>query len=485
MSYSKSKSLFTYCKEGRLSKLQVLVEESEIDLNTRDQWDSTPLYYACLCGHTDVVEYLLQKGSRCLENTFDGERCLYGALTDEIRCLVRNWKQVHQTGLKRDRHYELMTMLLDKSPFSDIKFNVHDKEFNLHKCILAARSQYFSEAFSSKWQYSNVVSIKNIKVTKKSFTAIVQYIYTGRMDIEHDHLVEVKSLARNCKLTLLLEEIQKAENRVTELTNLKPFLQKRVQVFSVESEKCTLQLHSDLRYLVDHVIPPSANNWVDYGVLPFTKDDFKIYFADVCFMVENHSFYAHRAFLCSYSEYFRARLDDHFLENSQVDEHNIPLIYLNDISVAVFKAIVMHAYADAFEISSVDSVHEVLAYSHMLMMPSLSRRCGLFLSRYINTINVFSLYKSAKTFDLLRLEHKCTVFMANNLDKIIYSEEFSKLVLEDAMSVYERQETDSVPLVDDIRHHVSEMCETLSEFEESKNKLALLDALLSRLGIDC
>lgn len=72
-------------------------------------------------------------------------------------------------------------------------------------------------------------------------------------------------------------------------------------------------------------------------------------------------------------------------------------------------------------------------------------------------MSYFLLYRSSKYFDLSRLEAKCTFFMAKNLDKIVNSEEFSSLVLEDAMSVMERQETDSVPLVDDIRHHLTQV----------------------------
>lgn len=475
-----NKSLFILCKQGKLSKLQQLVEDSEVDLNMRDEWDSTPLYYACLCGHAQVVQYLLQSGSRCAENTFDGERCLYGALTDEIRTLVRNWKQVNQAGLKRNRHYELMTYLLDRSPFSDVKFIIHGAEFNLHKCVLAARCSYFAKAFREKWQNMSVISINNFKITRRSFAAVVQYIYTGRMDIEHDCLSEAKALAKNCKLSVLLEEIQNAEIRVVELKKLKPFLQSRVQVFSVESNNCTQQLYANLNYLVNFVIPSSAYNWVDNGVLPFTKDD--IFFSDVCFVVDDHRFYAHRAFLCTYSEYFRARLDDHFSENSLVDEHNLPLIHLNDINVVVFKAIINHAYADTFQVEDVDSAHEVLAFSHMLMMPSLSRRCGLYLSKSIDFYNIITLYRSAKCFSLTRLEDNCTLFMAKNLDKIIENEEFSQLVLEDAMEIQDREESDSVPLVDDIRHHLSET--TFSDFEDSKRKLSLLSTLMSRLGLD-
>ena len=34
------------------------------------------------------------KGARCEHNTFDGERCQYGALTDQIRNVLRNFKVV-------------------------------------------------------------------------------------------------------------------------------------------------------------------------------------------------------------------------------------------------------------------------------------------------------------------------------------------------------------------------------------------------------
>ena len=64
--------LFRSCRQGDLEQvcgpvtlsvlypaiwLQVeyLAEQREVDLNTRDRWDSTPLYYACLCGHLELV----------------------------------------------------------------------------------------------------------------------------------------------------------------------------------------------------------------------------------------------------------------------------------------------------------------------------------------------------------------------------------------------------------------------------------------------
>ena len=74
--------LFQSCKKGDLNRVKYellstdchnkvitylfaireLVEQKEVELNVRDKWDSTPLYYACLCGHTNLVRYLLKSG---------------------------------------------------------------------------------------------------------------------------------------------------------------------------------------------------------------------------------------------------------------------------------------------------------------------------------------------------------------------------------------------------------------------------------------
>lgn len=46
---------------------------------------------------------MLFPGARCEANTFDGERCLYGAQSDAIRRALREYKQV--TSCRRRDHY--------------------------------------------------------------------------------------------------------------------------------------------------------------------------------------------------------------------------------------------------------------------------------------------------------------------------------------------------------------------------------------------
>lgn len=41
-------------------------------------------------------------GAKCEANTFDGERCLYGALSDAIRRVLKEYKQITAKCMKRD-----------------------------------------------------------------------------------------------------------------------------------------------------------------------------------------------------------------------------------------------------------------------------------------------------------------------------------------------------------------------------------------------
>ena len=54
--------IFLACKRGDLSRVRYLVEEMSCDINIADKWNSTPLYYACLSGHEEIVKFLLQSG---------------------------------------------------------------------------------------------------------------------------------------------------------------------------------------------------------------------------------------------------------------------------------------------------------------------------------------------------------------------------------------------------------------------------------------
>jgi ankyrin repeat/BTB/POZ domain-containing protein 1 len=68
--------------------------------------------------------------------------------------------------------------------------------------------------------------------------------------------------------------------------------------------------------------------------------------------------------------------------------------------------------------------------------------------------------------------------------QIIHDEGFHNLILQDATEVRGRQETDSIPVIDDIRYHITSDVQTVSEMGEASEKLQVIDRLLEDLGLD-
>ena len=129
------------------------MENKELDLNLRDKWDSTPLYYACLCGHLELVKYLLVNGAVCDSSTFDGERCVYGALTDAIRKLLLDHKMLTTVTKRREAYTEFLRRLFEDETSKDVKFNIHGDEVSAHKFMLSTRSSLLRMMFEEKWKY--------------------------------------------------------------------------------------------------------------------------------------------------------------------------------------------------------------------------------------------------------------------------------------------------------------------------------------------
>ena len=47
-------------------------------------------------------------GAKCEANTFDGERCLYGALNDRIKTLLKSYKAITAHTIRRDVYTEFL-----------------------------------------------------------------------------------------------------------------------------------------------------------------------------------------------------------------------------------------------------------------------------------------------------------------------------------------------------------------------------------------
>ncbi|KAK9406149.1 ankyrin repeat and BTB/POZ domain-containing protein 1 [Crotalus adamanteus] len=472
--------LFTSCKKGDVCRVRYLLEQRDVEINVRDKWDSTPLYYACLCGHEELVQYLLANGAKCEANTFDGERCLYGALNDTIRRVLKEYKQITAKCMKRDYYDAFLQRLLEQGYHSDIVFIVHGKSFCAHRCVLGARSAYFAEMFETKWKGKNVIALKHPLINPAAFSSLLQYLYTGCLDIDVEYVNDCKRLAKQCQLQDLIEDLETKCKKVYEFVSSKPGT--CVKVLTIEPSGNS-QLQEDLALLAECALP--AEFRVGFGELPFDSTDSFSSYPDLCFRVSNYSFFCHKAFFCGRSDYFKALLEDHFSESEELQtQPSIPVVTLHDISEEIFIRVLYYIYSDDTELSP-ENAYEVLCVADMYLLPGLKRLCGRTLAQVLDEDSVVSIWKIAKLFQLTRLEDQCTEYMARIIEKLVEFEEFAAAVKENADAVEERQETDSIPLVDDIRFHITSNVQTYSAIEEANQKLDALDNLLASIGLEC
>ncbi|NP_001096209.1 ankyrin repeat and BTB/POZ domain-containing protein 1 [Xenopus tropicalis] len=472
--------LFSSCRKGDIFRVRHLVEQRDVELNVRDKWDSTPLYYACLCGHEELVRYLLANGAKCEVNTFDGERCLYGALSDTIRRLLKEYKQITAKCMQRDYYDDFLQRLLEQGSYSDTVFIVHGESFQAHRCVLSARSPYFAEMFENKWKGKNVIGLKHPLVNPAAFGSILQYLYTGHMDIDVEHVEDCKRLAKQCRLQDLIDDLEEKCKKVYEFVSSKPGT--CVKVLSVEPSG-NGHLQEDLAILADCALPAELR--VGFGELPFDSTDNFSSYPDVCFQIAGYNFLCHKSFFCGRSDYFKALLEDHFCESHELQAlPSIPVITLHNITEETFMRVLYYIYSDDTELSP-DNAYEVLCVADMYLLPGLKRLCGKTLAQMLDEDSIIGIWKTAKLFQLTRLEDQCTEYMARIIEKLVDSEEFAAAVREDAEAVEERQETDSIPLIDDIRFHITSNVQTYSAIEEANQRLEALENLLASLELEC
>ena len=112
---------------------------------------------------------------------------MYGALTDEIRnILVRDYKVINRKVVQRRDYDEFLRMYaitfgyymfllllfcnivfffilraFESGELYDVIFNIHNVLFKVHKCILAARCEYFGKLFQGKWNKRNVIYLNH------------------------------------------------------------------------------------------------------------------------------------------------------------------------------------------------------------------------------------------------------------------------------------------------------------------------------------
>lgn len=86
-------------------------------------------------------------------------------------------------------------------------------------------------------------------------------------------------------------------------------------------------------------------------------------------------------------------------------------------------------------------------------------------------------------FSKRRKIYQCSFYLL--YFQVLQLKDFKDLVKADAAEVQDRQETDSIDIIDSIRFHLTSFIQTYSEMQESEDKLKELDDFLMSLGLEC
>ncbi|BDA48677.1 Ankyrin repeat and BTB/POZ domain-containing protein 1 [Coccomyxa sp. Obi] len=359
--------VYQAARVGDLDRIKHLVEEDGVDVNTRDRWDSVPLYYACLAGHSEVVEYLLEAGAVCNEYTFDGDRCHYAALTPVIRALLRQYEQRPPplaplaadlrtlTPLCDDLEAPASTSRREEAPWCDFAFVVAGERITLHRAVLAARSPFFCRMLLSDWSPKGsdagayrVVQLKSAELSAAALKAVLAFLYTERLDVAIEDVEAVLRVARKCKLRAVVRAITEEQR------TLKYYF------------KSTRRDEGPRRFVLQPgAVPEEYRLAAQLGQLRTMSMKLEAAqymqpardFADVLLRTKDQLFRCHCCILSARSDYLRALLvrseslqktPEAPKENCQQGE-TLPVVSVSDVSAAVLATVLEYVYSDALE----------------------------------------------------------------------------------------------------------------------------------------
>ncbi|KAI9056044.1 hypothetical protein LZ554_000975 [Drepanopeziza brunnea f. sp. 'monogermtubi'] len=516
------------CRIGDLKGCQEAVA-SGVNINARDVFDYTPLILASLCGHYEVVQFLLEAGALCERDTFQGERCLYNALNKRIRNLLLQYDYSKSTDPLQPLASHITTLLTRQTPkTSDICLTAASETWNLHKFILSARSPYFHKKLTTApettvWKLASTIP-------PESFQIAIRYLYLG--DVPTDLGLSSRSFVTE-------EEVLKGIDRVSKQLEIESLWD---GILAGSDRRIARQRHQDeVKRGRDQIETWYRNNVLKHKIsvaqskasaVKWSREN--SIFADVLLRADEGRmgeteyedetsrmenaieplsgipigpsaislslqqsqtpknsilFPAHRAML-SRSEYFKTMFASSFKEAQVTDYLQIIKV---DCAPEVLEIVLNFIYTEQTHIP-IDLALDVLFVADMLLIDRLKAKAATVISTVgmgtgtlvdrtylengedqqieVEPINVYDVIRAAWDLKVQRLEEFSARYLAFRLEHYIDEEDFEELIKESASRIRNRQETDTIELLDDIRHYLNDRFRL--RFEDSG-----LEAMLS------
>jgi len=500
-------SLHLAARAGLLNVVKTLVEVEGQDINAVDEFDSVPLFYACLAGHMDVVRYLLQQGARCDAKTFVGERCFLAALTREVRHELRTAGATAAARLPLVARLEDMLLT---SRFTDVVFDVHGELMAAHRAVVCARAPLLAPRLlpGGAWGAGGVVRLRRPELHADAFRVLLRLLYTGRLEAPRQLLPHLRPVLRGAGLEAVGAAVEAAAGKGTG---------GRVAVVDERHRHDLMALARE----VQSSFHPTA---------------------DLCVRVGERTYAVHRCFMMQ-APFFSTMLASGFAEGAAARGGGdgdggaggeLQTVVVHDTSAACFEAVLEFLYshtvtnlgvcrlrcgggtggggendggdnaaergAEQVDEAEMDLAVEVLRAADFFQLPALGSLCGGVLAKLtcLDPSILFTSFSLARAHRLPKLEETAYQVMAEYLDDVVKAPEFREIVLADAMNIRERQTTDSLPIVDDIRVHIRQRYDSVppmgpegAEWDcaelfasEADRRDSVLNTFIESLGLD-
>lgn len=433
-----------------------------------------------------MVQFLLESGALCERDTFQGERCLYNALNDRIRSLLLSYDYSKSTDPLQPFASHITSLLKDTLKTSDILVEAAGEAFYLHKFILSMRSPYFSRMLSiapetTSWKIPPTIPPQAFKIAMK-------HMYLDEIPVElgggigtgysEDEVLKgIDKIGKQLEIKNLwggildasdrwlarqrrAEEVDKGRNQ------LEAWFRKNVLKYKVSIDTAkvnTVRWDRNNATFADVLLRADEVN-EDCESETALDDNFskEIDTVSSCNNPRKSTLFpVHRAILIR-STFFRIMFSSSFRE-AQPTAH-LQIISI-DCSPEVLEVVLTSLYAETFDFP-LDLAIDVLFAADLLLMEKLKSKAALVISALGNgsrpahkkavgsqseeeTIDIYEVVRTGWLMHVPKLEEFGARYFAYRLENYIDDEEFAKLIRESANQIKQRQETDSIELLDE------------------------------------
>ncbi|KAL1889843.1 hypothetical protein Cpir12675_005640 [Ceratocystis pirilliformis] len=522
----KFEALLEACRRGDLKTCHELII-SGVNINARDRYDYTPLILASICGHFELVKLLLDYGALAERNTFQGERCIYGALTLKIRNLLLSYDFSKATDPLREWSGHINSIRSGQPPGTpDFRLRIKDDSgasCGVHRMILAARSPFFRDMLAKDPGLTSWTA-QGVDVDEECLHTVHKFLYLEQIpDSELSLRNNIKSPAASrilegCKKLAQefdlpgLEELldargqlnvaRKAHQQQVNLAQVQmneffaEFIMKQKMVAS-ENEVDSIQWSYANHALADVLLKVE---YVDESLETGTEAEFELNnqlsacevsirdtnLTEVLPRKEDRQqlrkyiiYPAHKAILAR-SPYFKHMFTSGFMEGQSSQSLHMVSMTCAPVTLEVILA---NLYFEKGEISLPYSL-DLLYTADEILLEKLVNKAALTISSQgmvesnvwedrthkldpkkksrggrseaPDGIDIYEIIHAAWDLGVQRLEDFAARFFSSRLEDYIDDPEFLAIIRKSAERVKDRQATDTIELLDDIRHHLKD-----------------------------